>query len=105
MKMSEDFAPDIDNKKNWLLHHNYTLSHTSFITGEVFTKNNMTTNLHQPYSPDLGPCNFPVFPHLKIKLKDHHFATTEAIKAESHEVLNTHREHNFLDALRKWQKR
>jgi hypothetical protein len=29
-------------KKNWLLHHDNASSHTSFITGEFFNKNNMT---------------------------------------------------------------
>jgi hypothetical protein len=37
---------------------------------------------------------------LKIKLKGHHFDTTEVIRAESHVVLNTLIEHHFQDALR-----
>jgi hypothetical protein len=41
---------------------------------------------------------------LKIKLKDRHIDTTEVIKAESQAVLNTLTEHDFQDALKKWQK-
>jgi hypothetical protein len=42
---------------------------------------------------------------LKIKLKDHHFDTTEVIEAESQVVLNSLAEHNFEDAFKnKWQK-
>jgi hypothetical protein len=41
---------------------------------------------------------------LKIKLKDHHFDTTELIEAESQVVLNTLRKHNFQDAFKNWQK-
>jgi hypothetical protein len=41
---------------------------------------------------------------LKIKLKGRYFDTIEVIKAESQEVLNTVTEHDFQDAIRKWQK-
>jgi hypothetical protein len=36
---------------------------------------------------------------LKIKLKGHHFDTTEVIEAELQAVLNTLTEHNFQDAF------
>jgi histone-lysine N-methyltransferase SETMAR len=84
---------------NWLLHHNNTLSHTSFLT-----KNNMTVVLHPPYSSDLVPCDFSLFPQLKIKLKGRHFDTIERIEAESQAVLNTLTEHDFQDAFKKWLK-
>jgi hypothetical protein len=37
---------------------------------------------------------------LKIKLKGHHFDTTEVIKAESQVALNTPTEHDFQDAFK-----
>jgi hypothetical protein len=52
----------------------------------------------------LAPCDFSLFPELKLKLKGRHFETTEVIEAESQVVLNTLTEHNFLDAFKKWQK-
>jgi hypothetical protein len=36
-----------------------------------------------------------------MKLKGHHFDTTEVIKAESQAVLNTITEHDFQDAFKK----
>jgi hypothetical protein len=42
---------------------------------------------------------------LKIKLKGHHFDTTEVIEAKLQAVLNTLTEHEFQDAFKKWQKR
>jgi hypothetical protein len=42
---------------------------------------------------------------LKIKLKARHFNTNEVIEAESHTVLNTLTQHDFEDAVKKWQKR
>jgi hypothetical protein len=83
-------------QKNWLLHYDNTLSHTSVCTREFFTKSNRTVVHHAPYSP--------LFTQLKIKLKGCHSDTT-VIKAEWHMVLNTFTEHDFQDAFKKWQKR
>jgi hypothetical protein len=46
-----------------------------------------------------------LFLPLKIKLKGRHFDTAEVMEAESQEVLNTLTEHDFQDAVKKWQKR
>jgi hypothetical protein len=46
-------------------------------------------------------CRFLCFPRLKIKLKGHHFDTTEVMEAESQAVLNTLTENNFRDVLEK----
>jgi transposase len=96
--------PELWGQKNWLLHHNNAPSHTSFFTREFLTKNNMTLIPHPPYSPDLAPCDFSLFHHLKIKLKGRRFDTTKAMEAESQAVLNTLTEHDFHDAFKKWQK-
>jgi hypothetical protein len=37
---------------------------------------------HPPYSPDLAPCDFFLFPKMKLKLKGRRFDTTEEIQAE-----------------------
>jgi hypothetical protein len=40
---------------------------------------------------------------LKIKLKGHHFDTTEVMEAEWQAVLNTLTEHDFQNAFKNWQ--
>jgi hypothetical protein len=40
-----------------------------------------------------------------MKLKGSHFDTIEVIEAETQVALNTLTEHDFQDALKKWQKR
>jgi hypothetical protein len=74
------------------LHHNSTPFQTSFFTRELLTKNNLTVVTHPPYSS--------LFPRLKIKLKGHHFDTTEVIEVESQAVLNTLTIHDFQDAFK-----
>jgi transposase len=56
---------------------------------EFLTKNNMTIVPHPAYSPDLDPCDFYVFPEVKLRLKGRRFVSIEEIQAESQHVLNT----------------
>ena len=44
---------------------------------------------HPPYSPDFAPCDFFLFPKMKLKLKGRRFDTIEEIQAESQRVLDT----------------
>jgi hypothetical protein len=44
---------------------------------------------HPPYSPGLAPCDFFLFPKMKLKLKGCQFDTTEETQAESQRVLDT----------------
>jgi len=73
-------------------------AHAALLTRRFFTDNNMTVVPHPPYSPDPAPCNFFLFPKLKMKLKGRRFRTVEEIQAESQAVLNTPRENDFRGA-------
>jgi hypothetical protein len=44
---------------------------------------------HPPYSPDFAPCDFFLFPKMKLKLKRHRLDNTEEIQAESQRVPDT----------------
>jgi hypothetical protein len=97
--------PELWRQKNWLLHHDNAPSHTFFFTKEFFTKNNITVVPHSPYSHDLGPCDFYLFPWLLIGLKGSRFDATDVIEAGSQAVLGTLTEHDSQDAFKKWKKR
>jgi hypothetical protein len=51
----------------------------------------MTVIPHPPYSPDLEPCDFFLFPKMKLKPKRRRLDTTEEIQAESQRVVDTDR--------------
>jgi hypothetical protein len=53
------------------------------------------------YSPYLAPCDFFLFPKMKLKLKGHWFETAEEIQAESQRVLETMTEKNFQEEFQK----
>jgi len=62
----------------------------------------MTVVPKPPYSPDLAPSHFFLFPKLKMKLKWRRFQTLKEIQAESQAVLNTLRENDFQECFKNW---
>jgi hypothetical protein len=44
---------------------------------------------HPPHLPDLAPCDFFLFPKVKLRLKGPRFDTVEEIQDESQRVLDT----------------
>jgi hypothetical protein len=54
-----------------------------------------------PYWPNLAPCNFCLFPKMKIKFKDQRFGTIKEIQTES-QVLNTLTQKHFQGSFRSW---
>jgi len=58
--------PEISKNGDWLLHHDNAPAHTSLFVREFLINNNMTTVPHPAYSPDLVPCDFYMFPKLKL---------------------------------------
>ena len=49
-------------KKNWLSLHDDAPTHHSFLVQEVLARQQVTDLPHPPYSPDLVPCDFCIFP-------------------------------------------
>jgi hypothetical protein len=60
---------------------------------------------HPPYSPDLAPCDFFLFPKKRFKLKRRRLDAMEKIQAESQRVLDTLIEKDFQEAFQKCRKR
>jgi hypothetical protein len=54
------------------------------------------------YSPDLVPCDFALFPKLKMKLKGRRFETVSDIQRESQAVLDSIKENDFHGAFEAW---
>jgi len=54
----------------------------------VFGKNNVMLIPHPPYSLNLAPCDFFLFPCMKDQMKGKHFADVSKVKKKTLEVLN-----------------
>ena len=94
--------PEMWKNGDWLLHHDNVPAHILLVR-EFLTKNNMTTVPHTAYSPDLAPCDFCVFPKMKLRLKGWRFISIEEIQAEWQQVLNMLTPADFNECFQKWQ--
>jgi hypothetical protein len=65
-------------------------------------KHKMALIPHPPHSPDLTPCDFFIFPKMKLKLKVRRFDTIQEIQAEWLSVADSLTENYFQQAFQKW---
>jgi hypothetical protein len=79
-------SPEKWNLQDWFLHHDNAPAHSAFAVHE-FPAKNMAVVPHLPYSPDLVPCAFFLYPKLKIALKGRRFNTVTMIQAKSWDAL------------------
>jgi hypothetical protein len=68
--------------KTWELPHDNARLHTAYILQECMAIIKMAEVPHPPYTPDLAPSNFFLFPETKIKLKGRRFDTVEEIHVD-----------------------
>jgi hypothetical protein len=66
---------------------------------------NTTVLPHPPYSPDLAPADFILFPKLKSTLKGRQFQTIQEITENSQMELRAVPEKAYQDCFQKWQRR
>jgi [histone H3]-lysine36 N-dimethyltransferase SETMAR len=64
-------------RRRIILHHDNASSHTAARTKEFLEAQNIELMDHPPYSPDLAPNDFFLFPHIKNKLRGQRFTTPE----------------------------
>ena len=93
LKRIQRVRPAAFCSRDIFLLHNNVPPHKAARIWQFLTPKNVTTIYHPPYSPDLSPPDYFLFPKLKIKLKGLHFADV----AETQETIT--------DELKKAQKR
>jgi len=98
-RVQRDIADD------WVLQKDNAPANTALSIREFLAKKNIPVLPHLPYSPDLAPCDFCLFPKLKSKLKGHHFGTMENIQRIVTDVLNTLTENDFQYCFDQCKKR
>jgi hypothetical protein len=78
-------------------------AHTSLKTTEFVTNSNMVVILHPPYSLDLAPCDFALFPKLKMQLKGRRLKVSD-IQKELQAVFDSIKKNYFHGAFEAWKK-
>ena len=88
---------------DWILHHDSAPAHTSHLVQQFLAKHGTAQLQQLPYSPDLAPCDFFLFPRLKKVLKGHRFEATEDIKQNSTKTLLDIPKEEFAKCFQQWQ--
>jgi transposase len=97
--------PDAWREKRWMLQHDNAPSYSSFLVRDFLAKHETTVLPQPPYSPDLAPADFFLFPKLKSTLKGRRFESTEAIKTNSLAHLRSIPKTAFQECFRTLKKR
>jgi histone-lysine N-methyltransferase SETMAR len=96
--------PELRRNHNWLFHQDNAPTHMSLKTKEFVTNNNKVIVNHPPYSLDVVPCDFALFPKLEMKLKGRCFETVSDIQGDSQVVLDSIEKNDFHSAFEAWKK-
>jgi len=80
-------GPEIWRDGDWILHHDNAPAHTSHLVQRFLAKHGTVQSQQPPFSPNLAPCDFFLFPRLKKVLKGHRFEVTEDVKRNSTKIL------------------
>ena len=71
-------------------------------TREFLEQNGLEELPHPPYSPDLAPCDFWLFPRIKKHLKGRVFNSNEDVALALSNILEGIEESEFMQALDRW---
>ena len=91
--------PALFKSAQWHFHQDSAPVHNSILVTDYLTKMGIKTVTHPPYSPDLAPCDFCLFPKLKKKLRGCCYETIEEMKEAVTKVIDTHTQADFHGAL------
>jgi len=91
-------------RNGWILNQDNAPANNASVK-QFLANKNITALQRPPYSPDLTPCDFCVFPKIKSVLKGTHFVSVEDVKAKTREILNSLTEHDLRNCFEHWQHR
>ncbi|KAJ8962268.1 hypothetical protein NQ318_018246 [Aromia moschata] len=94
-----------DISKSWKLHHDNAPSHTCFLVADYLVKAGITVVPQPPYSPDVAPPGFFLFPRLKTPMKGQHFGSVKNIQKAYTDALKAIPENDYRAAFDAWKTR
>ena len=89
--------PALFKSAQWHFYHDNIPAHNSILVADYLTKMGIKTVLHPPYSPDLAPCDFWLFPRLRGCC----YETIEEMKEGVTKVIDTLTQEDFHGAFQK----
>ncbi|UYV80685.1 K02A2.6-like [Cordylochernes scorpioides] len=97
--------PERWQNNDWILHVDNARPHTAHVVLQFLAKHSTIQIPHPPYSPDLSPNDFFLYPKLKMKLKGRKFDNVDMIQAESKATLRNLSKSDFISCFDNCKKR
>ena len=108
LKKVKEFYNKKRSSKGWsgvhLLHDNAS-SHKCEVVKSFLASEKVKVLNHPPYSPDLSPCDFFLFPRLKIMLSGNKYTSRSSLGSAIYHYLQQIPKEDYLSAFRDWVKR
>jgi len=82
----------------FILHHDNAPCHTSLLVRQFLSNKNITACPHPPYSLDRAPCDFWLFPEVKMTMKSKSFESIQDNEAATTAQLKTLTKEDFRTA-------
>jgi len=96
--------PEMWSSSDWFLHHDNAPTHMALSVQQFLVKNKITVIPHPPYSPNLAPRYFFLFPCMKDQVKGNCFADVSKVKKKMLEFLNNIKSEEFQKCFQQWEK-
>ena len=108
LKKGKEFYNKKRPSKGWsgvhLLHDNAS-SHKCEVVKSFLASEKVKVLNHPPYSPDLSPCDFFLFPRLKKMLSGNKYTSRSSLGSPIYQCLQKIPKEDYLSAFRDWVKR
>ena len=95
------------SNKVWSVHllHDNASSHKCEVVKSFLASEKVKVLNHPPYSPDLSPCDFFLFPRLKKMLSGNNYTSRSSLGSAIYQCLQQIPKEDYLSAFRDWVKR
>ena len=93
--------PALFKSGQWHFHQDNAPVHNSILVTDYLTKMAIKTVPYPPYSPDIAPCDFWLFPKLKENLRGCRYEKIEEMKEAVTKVIDTLTQEDFHGAFQK----
>jgi len=97
--------PGLHRTGQWMLLHDNAPAHSAIRLHQFLAQRGVPVLDHPPYSPDLAPANFFLFPRLKSIMKGTRFADVATVQERVTAVLRSIPTEAFVDSFQKLYER
>lgn len=94
-----------NRNRSIILHHNNESAHISARTTDFSKANNVLVMSHCPYSPDLSPCDFFLFPVVKNQMSGQRFSSPQTAVQAYERVISNILPYDWEKCFEEWFER